>query len=257
VGRILATLKETGLERDTVLGFMSDNGGVMYTEPVATNNAPFKGGKALHFEGGIRVPLVFRWPGFVPANAWSEVPVSYEDIFPTLLDLAKGDPRARDRANPIDGRSLVPLLGDPTNAKRGYRRDTFYWHYPYNVIVKNPYDDLPSAPSSAIRVGDFKLIFDWSGALRLYNLARDPYEKEELSAAQPERAIALFRQLNDWLDANAGEKYLPALNPDYDPAKAAPTRPFVDLRRKYLGEARAIRPAAADPRFRIISEMRP
>ncbi|MBI5690542.1 MAG: sulfatase [Verrucomicrobia bacterium] len=251
IGRILDTLADTGLERNTLVVFMSDNGGVMYTSPLATNNAPFRGGKALHFEGGIRVPLVFRWPGRLPAGRWCEVPVDCNDLFPTLLELGGYDPRPHYASGGIDGRSLVPLFADLGNARKGYPRDTFYWHYPLNVIVKDPDDGQPSAPHSTIRVGDWKLIFDWSGVLKLFNVAADPFEQRELSAAEPERTQRLFRQLNDWLDANVATKYLPALNPNYDPAKEVRARPFVDLRRKYLGETRAIRAASTDPRFAL------
>ncbi|TWU28834.1 sulfatase [Novipirellula artificiosorum] len=252
VGRILDTLEETGLDENTLVVFMSDNGGVTYTDPVATNNAPFKGGKALHFEGGIRVPLVIRWKGRVAGDRWSNVPVDCNDIFPTVLDLTGYDLADHIKPGGIDGRSLAPLLDDPTNAKSDYARDTFFWHYPLNVIVKNPEDGLPSAPSSAVRKGDWKLIFDWSGALRLYNIAEDPFEKNELSAAMPEKAHSLFIQLNDWMDKSVEVKYTPAINPDYDPSEESRKRPFVDLRRKYLGADRAIRTVEHDPRFTLI-----
>ncbi len=256
VGRILDTLASSGIEENTLVVFMSDNGGVTYTSPAATCNAPFKGGKALHFEGGIRVPLVFRWKGHLGADRWSTVPVDCADIFPTLVELGGYDPRPSYAAG-IDGRSLAPLFTDLINTNHGYARATHYWHYPFNVLVKNPDDGLPSAPSSAIRAGDWKLIFDWSGALKLYNIEKDPFEKNELSAAEPERTVALFRQINDWLDANVPVKYTPALNPNYDPAKEARSRPFVDLRRKYLGDARAIRDPASDPRFGLIQTKKP
>lgn len=252
VGRILDTLDETGLDEDTVVLFMSDNGGVMYTDPVATNNAPFKGGKGTHFEGGIRVPLVIRWRGHVDGNRWSNVPVDCNDIFPTILELAGYDASQHTQAGGIDGRSIASLLDDPANAKGGYARDTFYQHYPLNVIVKSPEDGLPSAPSSAIRRGDWKLIFDWSGALRLYNLADDPHEKNDRSAAMPDITQELFVQLNDWIDQNVDVKYTPAINPNYDPAKESRERSFVDLRRKYLGDERAIRTIQNDPRFALI-----
>jgi arylsulfatase A-like enzyme len=253
VGRILDTLQATGLEKNTLIVFMSDNGGVTYTSPVATCNAPFKGGKALHFEGGIRVPLMFCWTGRIDGDRWSDVPVDCNDIFPTVLELADYDPRVHYETGGIDGRSLVPLFEDLENARGGYPRDTRYWHYPLNVIVKNPEDGLPAAPSSAIREGDWKLIYDWSGALRLYNIEQDPFERKELSAAMPGKAETLFRKLNDWIDANVDVRYTPALNPAYEPEKEARARPFVDLRRKLLGSGRAIRPADSDPRFEILS----
>lgn len=249
VGRILETLAATGLDSRTLLVFMSDNGGVTYTEPAATSNAPFKGGKALHFEGGIRVPLVLHWPGHVPADQWCDVPVDSSDLFPTLVDLAG---QSLETYEDLDGCSLVPLLADPLNSSRRYSRDTFYWHYPFNVIVVNPDDGFPAAPHSTIREGDWKLLFDWSGAMKLYNIALDPFERDELSARHPEKALDLFRKLNDWLDANVDEKYLPALNADYDRAQEVRDRPFVDLRSEYLGGDRAIRGAESDPRFEIL-----
>ena len=253
VGRIMEALATSGLDTNTIMVFMSDNGGVTYTDPAATCNAPFKGGKALQFEGGIRVPLVFRAPGRVPAGQWCEVPVDYSDLFPTFLELA-GQKTSMQKN--IDGRSLVPLFADPANKKRGYPRDTFYWHYPFNVIVKNPDDGQPAAPHSTIREGDWKLMFDWSGVMKLYNIAKDPFERDDLSAQQPEKAVRLFRKLNDWLDKNVAVKYLPALNPDYDPAKEVRARPFVDLRKQYLGDRRAIRRADTDPRFEILERMK-
>ena len=252
VGRILDTLETTGLDENTIIVFMSDNGGVTYTDPIATNNAPFKGGKALHFEGGIRVPLVIRWKGHVDGGRWSNVPVDCTDLFPTVLELAGYEIEEHTKPGGIDGRSLTPLLDDPANTKGGYTRDTFYQHYPLNVIVENPEDGFPAAPSSAVRSGDWKLIFDWSGALRLYNIPDDPFEQNELSAAMPNKARELFVQLNDWIDANVDVKYTPAINPDYEPAKESRDRPFVDLRRKYLGTERAIRSVETDPRFSII-----
>ena len=257
VGRVLQTLADTGLESNTLVVFMSDNGGVTYTSPAATCNAPFKGGKAMHFEGGIRVPLVFRWPGRLPADRWCQVPVDCNDLFPTLLELAGYDPRPYYAAGRIDGRSLVPLFTDPANSRHEYPRDTFYWHYPLNVSVRHPDDGQPLAPHSAIRVGGWKLIFDWSGALQLYHVETDPFERQELSAAQPERTRELFRRLNDWIDANVAVKYTPALNPAYDPKQEVRARPFVDLRRQYLGDARAIRRADSDPRFQVLSSQSP
>lgn len=257
VGRILDELASAGLDDRTLVVFMSDNGGVTYTDPAATSNAPFKGGKAMHFEGGIRVPLVFRWSGRIPSGRWCNVPVDCNDLFPTLLELAGHDPAPLIASRNLDGRSLSPLFADPANAGGGYPRDTFYWHYPLNVIVNHPDDGQPLAPHSTIRQGDWKLMFDWSGALKLYNIPEDPYELRDRAADLPEKAQALFRQLHDWLDANVETKYMPALNPDYDPAREVRDRPFVDLRRKYLGDARAIRTTETDPRFALIPPVNP
>ena len=252
VGRILQTLDETGLAKDTIVVFMSDNGGVTYSDPPATCNAPLKGGKAMMFEGGIRVPLVFRRPGAIPAARWCDVPVDYTDLFPTLLDAADRDFEAHYPR--IDGRSLVPLFKDPSNETKGYPRTTHYWHYPFNVGVKHPDDGIPLAPHSAIREGDFKLIFDWSGKLLLYDLKTDPREEHDLSEKKPDLAADLFKKLNSWIDENVAVKYTPMLNPNYDPAKESRPRPFVDLRAKLLGETRAIRSAASEPRVRMLEK---
>jgi len=124
----------------------------------------------------------------------------------------------------------------------------------FTVIVLNPDDNQPLAPHSTIREGDWKVVFDWSGALKLYDLANDPFEQHELSAQMPDKTQSMFRKLNDWLDANVKQKYLPALNPDYDASKEARSRPFVDLRRQYLGQKRAIRSVTSDPRFELLKQ---
>lgn len=252
VGRILDTLTRTGLAEDTLVVFMSDNGGVTYTDPAATSNAPLKGGKAMMFEGGIRVPLIFRQPGKIAAGQWCDVPVDYADIFPTLLQLTQHDPKPHYAR--IDGRSIASLLADPTNAKHGYSRDTHYWHYPFNVGIASAADGLPPAPHSAIREGDWKLIFDWSGKLYLHDMRTDWREEHNLAEDQPAKTKELFMKLNQWLDTNVAVKYTPLLNPDYDPSKESRSRAFVDLRKKMLGEKYAIRPAASDPRIKLLNE---
>ena len=194
VGRILDELARDGIASNTIVVFMSDNGGVTYTTPAATCHAPLKGGKGIMFEGGIRVPLVFHWPGHIPTNQWSDVPVTYEDIFPTLLDLSGENPLPHSAQ--IDGRSLKTLFTDLANEKRHYPRDTFYWHYPFNVAVNDPEDSQPLTPHSAIREGDYKLIFDWSGRLLLYNKKTDWREEHNLATAMPDRAKAMFKDFN-------------------------------------------------------------
>jgi arylsulfatase A-like enzyme len=247
VGRLMDTLKQTGMESNTLVIFMSDNGGVTYSRPAATCNTPLKGGKAMLFEGGIRVPLLFRQPGQVPAHQWCNVAVSYEDIFPTILDAVGIDPTPHHGR--IDGRSLKSLFKDTTNQERGYPRDTFYWHYPFNVAVKHPEDGLPLTPSSSIRRGDYKLIYDWSGRLWLYDLKNDWREEHNLAEVRPDKAQALFTDLNRWLDENVAVKYTPAINPRYSPNNEVRANPFLDLRQRMLGDAHAIRKAASDARL--------
>lgn len=231
VGAVLKKLRDTGLADNTIVVFMSDNGGVDWQlgkAGVPTSNTPFKGGKATLYEGGIRVPLIFWNPQRINAGRWCETPVHCNDIVPTLLELA-------DQRLPqdLDGESLVPLFSDPTNAHGAYVQDTFYWHYPFNVIVNHPDYGMPLTPHSAVRQGDHKLIFDWHGELRLYDIATDPTEQHNLAADEPDRTSEMFRMLCQWLDENVEARYLPVLNPDYEADKDPRPYPFVDLRRKY------------------------
>ena len=229
VGRIMQKLKETGLDDNTIIVFMSDNGGISWDEKSAhgrtTSNAPLKGGKAMVYEGGIRVPLIFWQKGKIKAGQWSDIPVDCNDIFPTLLQMA-GQKTAQLK---IDGMSLKPLLNDPKNTKKMYTRNTFYWHYPLNVKVTSMEDGLDLTPHSAIRKGDYKLIFDWYGRLKLYNIKEDMSEKNNLAFAKPAITKALFADLINWLDKNVEKKYLPTENPHYKPEKESREVPFVNL----------------------------
>lgn len=233
VGRIFTKLKETGLDENTIVVFMSDNGGISYdgksSSGLTTSNAPLKGGKATVFEGGIRVPLIFWQKGKVKAGKWSDVPVHCNDIFSTILDMT-GENKNEFKT---DGESIKPLFKDVKNKKHQYTRDTYYWHYPLNVKPENPDDELPLTPHSAIRKGDYKLIFDWHGRLKLYNIKEDISEKNNLAFTKPEITKELFANLINWLEANVEKKYFPTLNPDYNPAKEPRKEPFVDLYGSY------------------------
>ena len=146
VGAIRATLEKTGLAENTILIFTSDNGGVTYTEPAATTNLPFKGGKAMLYEGGVRVPTIVCQPGRFEGGKWSDAVIDCTDFLPTVADLT-----GNQAPNGIDGQSFLPLLKDP--ASPGPER-TLIWHYPFNVIVKHPDHGQPLSPHSAIRVGN-------------------------------------------------------------------------------------------------------
>lgn len=220
VGAILDVLAETGLAENTIVVFSSDNGGVEYTSPPATDNYPFKGGKACLYEGGVRVPLVFYQPGRFDQSCWCDVPVNCVDFLPTFARLT-GNPTPEG----IDGHSLVEVLKHP-DADAPPR--TFYWHYPFNVIVKHPDNGFPLTPHSAIRVGDYKLIWDWQGRLELYDIPNDPFEQTDLSESDPERTRTLFNQLKSWLRQNVRSQYFPVRNPAYDSTND-PRPEFEDL----------------------------
>lgn len=203
LGRILAALAEQGLADETLVIFTSDNGGFAG----ATSNAPLRANKGAAYEGGIRVPLIIRWPGVAAPGSVIGEPVTSTDIYPTCL-AATGLP-ARP-AQHVDGMSLEPLLrgtGFPP-------RSALYWHFPH-------YNEHPSSvPASAIRKGAWKLIesFDPPG-LELYDLANDIGESRDLAAEKPEVVAELAADLAAWRAETGAQMMQP--NPDYDPIKAA------------------------------------
>lgn len=220
IGRIMATLKAQGLDQNTLIVFASDNGGAEYT--TSTDNAPFKGGKATMYEGGVRVPLVYYLPGKYEGGIWCDSVVSMYDHLPTFASIT-GNTIPED----LDGMDLTGLLSDP-NATGADR--TIIWHYPYNVIVMHPDHNLPLTPHTAMRKGDFKLIWDWHGKLELYNLVKDPYERVDLSEQLPELTYAMFKELQSWLKQNVQPHYMPQLNPHYDASQDKRPYPFRDFR---------------------------
>ena len=221
VGRIMETLEESGLAENTLLVFTSDNGGVEYTNPAATDNAPFKGGKACLYEGGVRVPLTVFQPGKFEGGKWCHSPVNCVDFLPTLAALT-----GNQAPENLDGRDLTPLLPNP-DAPQAER--TFIWHYPFNVIVKHPDNGFPLTPHSAIRVGPHKLIWDWHGKLELYDITKDPYEKSDLASSNPELTSKLHKQLRLWLKENVKAQYFPVSNPAYTAEGDTRPYPFKDL----------------------------
>jgi len=208
VGRVLAKLKELGLEENMAVVFFSDNGGLsnVYDEKtkksiIATSNLPYRGGKSQIYEGGIRVPFMIRWPGVTKPGSTCNVPVISTDLYPTFLSLAGLPLRSEQH---LDGLSLAPLLRGGTHLNR----NCLYWHYPQ-------YQTLP--PHGAVRSGDWKLIEHYEdGALELYNLADDPGEKTNRVAIYPERAGQLSQQLHKHLETLGAQ--MPTPNPDYNPS---------------------------------------
>ena len=153
------------------------------------------------YEGGIRVPMIVRWPGRTTAGVESAVPVQSMDLFPTLLEVA-GLP-ARPKAH-LDGASLAPLLrgGDAPD------RDALYWHYPH-------YGNQGGAPAGAIRSGSWKLV-EWfeDGRLELFDLVADPGETADVSAEEAEQVAELHARLVAWR-AEVGAR-MPAVNAGFD-----------------------------------------
>jgi len=203
VGMIVRTLDELGLADDTLLLFTGDNGG----EDRVTSNAPLRAGKSTLYEGGIREPLVVRWPGVVPPGTVCRTPTVNCDFFPTfeaILDVTS------DATQPVDGVSILPLLKDPSAR---LDRDALYWHYP---LAKPHF--LGGRSAGAVRMGDWKLIefFD-TGDVELYHLADDPGETKNLAATRPDKANDLRRALAAWR-TRVGARIPPDCR-DYDPGK--------------------------------------
>ncbi|MEX2672382.1 MAG: sulfatase [Phycisphaeraceae bacterium] len=201
VGTVLASLEAQGLADDTIIIFSSDHGGLSTSEGSPTSNAPLRAGKGWMYEGGLRVPLIIRWPGVVEGGGVSNVPTIGTDLFPTMLEMAGLPARPEDH---VDGRSIVPVLkGDDA-----IDREAIFWHYPH-------YGNQGGAPTSAVRIGDWKLIESFEdGRLELYNLADDLGEQKNLVDDQPSRAEAMHERLKAWRET-VDAKY-PTPNPDYD-----------------------------------------
>ncbi len=215
VGRILETLKQLNLADDTLVVFFSDNGPLYGWDA----RKPLYGGKGDLYEGGIREPMIVRWPGVVPAGTVCRVPVSSIDFFPTFAEMAGvavTDPT-------VDGVSLLPLFRQTGTLQRA----ALYWHYPHyhRLTSDDGVVDHPVSPASAVREGNYKLI-EWieksvtgaGGALELYDLEKDPGERDNLAQKMPDKAAELHRKLEAWRKA-VNAQWM-ELNPDYDPARA-------------------------------------
>ncbi len=240
LGRVLDKLDELGLAKDTIVIFVSDNGGNTHsntaedakalrrkaddpllrdwrkwagTQP-PTNNAPLRSGKGRLYEGGVRVPLMVRWPGRIAAGKGSDAIVGCIDLYPTIVDLAGlGVPPAQK----VDGLSLAPILRGEAESVR----DTYFIWFPHLV------------PGVVVRQGDWKLIRrfqerpgEYEGLHELFNLKEDLGETTNLAAKMPEKV----KELNALIDAfveDTGAAY-PKPNPDYRPGAAATAKPTGD-----------------------------
>ena len=210
IGRLLEAVRSDGRARETLVVFTSDHGPLA----PAKRMQPIRGAKANLYEGGLRVPMLFSWPGKIARRQVSEALVSGADLFPTLL-AAAGVSHA-----PVDGFNLWPLIN---SSAQSLPRTELCWHYPH-------YHHQGIGPSGAIRVGDYKLIEwfepamqvrgDGGAACELFNVYRDPGETCNLAEAEPERRDALLVQLRRWRAAVGAQAMKP--NPEYEPG--VPTR---------------------------------
>lgn len=198
VGKIVSTLDELKLADNTLVLFSSDNGGIGgyvrdgLKQGEITDNAPLRSGKGSLREGGIRVPLIARWPEKIAPGTTCNTPVNSVDLYPTLLEVAAAQPPAK---YPLDGVSYVKLL--TTAGKADLGREAIYWHFP-GYTGANP-GQFRSLPVGAIRAGDWKLLeFFEDGRLELYNLRDDISEQKNLAASMPDKVKELHARLVAW-----------------------------------------------------------
>lgn len=190
IGKLLTTVDT--LKRPTIVIFSSDNGGLHVPEvhelPV-THNGPFRAGKGYLYEGGLRIPLIVRWPDKIKASQVEDTPVSLMDLMPTLLEIVGLDPSKT--VGPLDGISLKKnwLQKD---AIASTKDRTFYWHFPH-------YTNQGSRPAAAIRQGNWKLIeYLEDGSIELYDLDKDVGEKNNVAKDFPDKSSALAESLHQW-----------------------------------------------------------
>jgi arylsulfatase A-like enzyme len=211
VGRLLSEIKNSGLEENTLVIFTSDNGGI---RDISWQD-PLRAGKGSYYEGGIRVPMIVRWPGRVSTGSRCDVPVTNLDLYPTLRAVVG----ATDGPALLDGQDITPLFYGKDIPQRA-----LYWHFPFYLQAYEPAEDggrdplFRTRPGSVIRQGKWKLheYFE-DGALELYNLDKDPGEEQNLARKNPAKTRQMHQLLKEWRD-RTGAPVPGEPNPGYDPA---------------------------------------
>jgi arylsulfatase A-like enzyme len=216
LGRVMQKLEELGIEDRTVVIFYSDNGGMSAAnffnpekvikegaldKAFSTSNLPLRAGKGWLYEGGIRVPLIIKWPGAGLQGAVCDVPVTSPDFFPTILEMLN----IKDKSiKNTDGESITSLL----KGKKRLKRDAIYWHFPHYS------NHGMQSPGGAVRSGDYKLLeYFENNTIQLFNLKDDIEEQHDLSTSHPEKVKELKEKLSKWRKSVNAKMMLP--NPDY------------------------------------------
>jgi len=209
IGKIVAEVDRLGLKEKTMILFTSDNGGVYQT----SKQTPYRAGKGSYFDGGIREPMLVRWPGKIKGGTKCDVPVIGIDFYPTFL-AAAGVKVPNGKI--LDGENLMPLLTQSGTIKKR----PLFWHFPIYLQGNNDSHDklFRTRPGTVVRYGKWKLheYFE-DGDIELYDLSKDIGERNDISSEMPEKAQELHTMMKAWRkDINAP---VPAeLNPDYNPA---------------------------------------
>jgi arylsulfatase A-like enzyme len=193
VGRLLRVLDELNLTENTLLIFTSDNGGIRDI----SYQTPLRAGKGSYYEGGIRVPLIMRWPGQIEAGSKSNFPVTNMDFYPTLRSIIEAEARPGEM---LDGSNLTPLF-----SRQALKERPLFWHFPIYLEAYNPKEDggrdplFRTRPGSVMRNGKWKLHHYFEeDDYELYNLDEDPGEIDNLAESQPEIREQLIGILNNW-----------------------------------------------------------
>ena len=210
IGLLISSLKKKGVFHNTLIIFTSDNGGLYGI----TQQKPLRAGKGSYYEGGIREPFFFVWPGKIEANTQHDVPITNLDLFPTIL-AATG---IHGAVTNFDGENLLPVL---TGKEQAYSRPLF-WHFPiYLQAYKKQNNEnrdplFRTRPGSVIRLGEWKLHYYFEdNGVELYNLTTDIEEKNNLAVERPNKTNELLQHLKKWWkETNAP---IPVtLNPEYE-----------------------------------------
>lgn len=200
IGRLMDTLKANDIVDDTIVIFTSDNGGLATAEGSPTCNTPLNEGKGWMYEGGVREPLIIKWPGVTEPGSVNETPVTSPDFYPTMLEMANLPPLPEQHQ---DGMSIVDIL----KGAEQLDREAIYWHYPH-------YGNQGGTPGSSIRMGDYKLIeFFENEHIELYNLREDISENNDLFEEKPTLAKEMRNKLKHWRESI--EAFIPEKNPEY------------------------------------------
>ena len=195
VGRVAAKVDELGIAENTLIVFISDNGGL----PSVSQLEPLRGSKGSLFEAGVRVPACVRWTGTIKPKTTCATPITSVDFLPTFAKLAGGE---LPTTQPVDGADISPLLLGKDIAQR-----SIFWHFPLYLQGQGLTIDVPGGktyswrgfPSTSLRRGDWKLIeFHEDNTVGLYNLKDDPGERNNLAASMPDRVAQLRAELNHW-----------------------------------------------------------
>ncbi|HTN38405.1 MAG TPA: sulfatase [Arachidicoccus sp.] len=221
--RIIDKVRELGIEDNTVIIFFSDNGGMSASNignparkitekqldrAYSTSNLPLRGGKGWLYEGGIREPLIIKWPGHGKNGTAENIPVISTDFYPTILEMTG---IAVPKVYPKDGMSLTPLWSGDNKRVEGIEDRALYWHFPQYS------NHGAQSPGGAIRYGDYKLIEYFENfKVQLFDLKNDPGEHHDLASSMPKKVKELTKMLHSWqkkVKAN-----MPTPNPDFDPA---------------------------------------